>query len=249
MADRMMQGPINCITYEHLGIPIELLHEEEWRSAIRRGRLGRTVPVRVDRHSSPPINSPAEDVPELRSIFDEQDALALAAPPAVKPHVPQPSSGAVGTSGHEEPGFLDGFWGPGKDFGPPEPEDPGDAAEGLERGGRSRFAIAAVILLLVVSGFVAWIPSEPDTRGADTSEPQVYRVVHPAYLRQAPVIDPNPLRILARNQKLIGTLLRDKTGRDWLRITADQHAGLYVWTGNLELVGPTGNDFVNMTER
>ncbi|HYJ30814.1 MAG TPA: SH3 domain-containing protein, partial [Allosphingosinicella sp.] len=192
------------------------------------------------------------EVPELRSLFDELDPASrpesLRTDTIPAPVAPEP--GAV-------PSIVDGplheleahrVWGsdePGSetdsgethDFLGPQAES---ADESEARLDMSVGVVATVVVLIfVVLIFVAFCSANDRLPGAPENVPrkQTYSVTEPANVREAATTEGRRVRTLRPGTILVGTTADDALGRTWLRITDGENAGLYVWTGNLEVTG------------
>jgi hypothetical protein len=240
-----MQGKIDLITYERAGIPVELIGEQDRRRAIARGHLSRATIVVVHRHSAPPARQTAEEVVELQALFDELDWSGSASPSAAANPGQAPPAAATGRDGaavfHID--YIE------DDFGDPDEGSIDATDEECVSQSPRRSALVALSLGLVAVVLVAVVAlrSGSDPVSADAGqETHTYRVVEPANLRKGPTVEADRVRTLRRDLTLTGTLVRDDTGRSWLRISEDEHAGLYVWTGNLERVAASNDVLANM---
>jgi|GEM_PF-4468642 len=251
-----MAGKIDLITYEHAGFPVELLDERDWRRAIRTRRLARSTQVAVYRGASPPRREAAESVPELRLLFDELDPISRtgpisgpSSPEAQPPGAPfRDVVDEVPLAGDEAdttiwdprgPEQREPTYQPSGILGPEEtnlPEQVADSDSSTATIG------AVVVLVLVVLGFIAVIGGGEGTTPPveAVSQAQTYRVKEPANARNGPTTDAPRMRTLRRNTVLVGSTVDDALGRTWIRVSEGEHAGLYVWTGNLEVAGGSG---------
>jgi len=255
-----MTGKIDLITFEQAGFPVELLDERDWSRAIRSRRLARSTQVVVYRGASPPRLEAAEGVPELRLLFDQLDPIARIEPisGSLLPESP-PADDAVRDTVEEFP--AEGGRGDARIWGWDGAEARDDAgqandclgpeqisaSEDVVEPDNSASMIAGVVALaLVVAGFVAVVSS--GGRGAapaDVPQAETYRVKEPANARTGPTTGAPRLRTLRRNTMLIGSTVDDSLGRTWVRVAEGEHAGLYVWTGNLERVAGAGDGMGN----
>lgn len=151
-----MTAPLS-IAYERGGFPVELLGEEEWRRAIARRHIERGTPVtRLDPGGTTQLLS-AEDVPELRRIFDEiepQETARPADPPPTEAlpaiaRAPDPSASPAPS--RARPSYRE----------PPPPSQRAPQAREEFQPPIKAIAGGGVALLLVVGFLVAQSPSAP----------------------------------------------------------------------------------------
>jgi hypothetical protein len=251
------------ITYEQAGIPVELLDERDWRRAIASRRLTRGTQVVAYRGPTCIRRVPAEDVPELQSIFNELDPPVRATPVAAvsPPRSPEVPDAPSQRWDHLEPDRAQGeAWDRGRDEDPAEYEDTtdyedateyeeehdflGSAAQDAEKDdapATSLLALLAPILFLL--GIILTLvvisarsnDAEVETGAALAA--QAYRVSEPANAREVPATSGRRVRTLRPGTVLIGVAETDAVGRTWVRIAEGENAGLFVWTGNLESIG------------
>jgi TonB family protein len=90
--------PIQWITFEQGGIPVELVGERDWRRAVAKRDVRSGTLVTVYRDSEQPRVLPAEQVPELATIFAE-----MAPPPPPPPASPPAPSTRQSRAAAAEP--------------------------------------------------------------------------------------------------------------------------------------------------
>lgn len=242
-----MASPIDLITYESAGFPVELAEELDWRREILRHRLRRTSEVTVYRAGSPPRRQLAETVAELQALFDELDPQPASAQPpraVVSPaaFTPPPPSWDAGTSEPIAPSRFD----PHAWVDPPKhvyqplleplpelmPAPARTQRPPMRPEAKSRIILALILVPLFLIALIEISGSDGGTAPAPAT--LSWSVSEPANVRDAPNVQGSRIvATLPPGQAVSGTIVADGPGEDWVRISAGRHRGRYVWTGNL----------------
>lgn len=238
-----MASPIDLMTYENAGFPVELADERDWRREIRRHRLRRTSEVTVYRAGNPPRRQLAETVPELEALFDELDpqpATAAQPPAAITPPPPSWDAGTpepVARSRFDPHAFPGNS---GSDYQPlleplpgPMPALVRTQRRPMRPETKSRIILALILVPLFLIALIEL--SGSDGGRAPTQETRSWSVSEPANVRDAPNVRGSRIvATLPPGQAVSGAIVADGPGEDWVRISSGRHRGRYVWTGNLE---------------
>ncbi len=243
------------ITYEENGFPVELTSERDIARAVRQNRIRADTIVREHRPDGTIVTARAGDLPALRSLLHpaREDMAAAPQPPTSPASLVMPESRAPthritspevrrfpapeAPSAHAMPVFPDVE--SDKTPRPPAAKDGGN--------GCIWWAIAAVLLAAVAMWFAnsqprtadtatpAPVAEEPEKKPTDVVGGEVdYWASRAVTVRRAPDPAAEAFGELRRGDAIRGTVVRGPAGgNDWVRISAGQFAGAYVWINNL----------------